>query len=326
MMVQMKQIIKLIKKSNRVAVFAHQSADADCLGSQSAISFLCKQFGKKVDNYIDDDKIASYCKFIETNVNLGALFNPRDYDLLIAVDIATERMLGQYKNDFKNHPNTIVIDHHHERDLDAKYVYVDSTASSCGEIVYDILKLSKVEINKEIATNLYSAIAGDTGCFLNDNTTVSAHTKAGELIACGADFSMANYNLFKFVSKKEFALRNLLNNMLVQSEGVSYCIIEEKLLEKGGYTFDDVGDYVNILMSLEGTKIAYLIKEKAKNTYSVSLRSLKGYDVSKIAQKFGGGGHIQAAGFYIGGKLKDFEKQLLFECQKEAKGEKFADV
>ena len=94
----------------------------------------------------------------------------------------------------------------------------------------------------------------------------------------------------------------------------------------GGYTFDDVGDYVNILMSLEGTKIAYLIKEKGKNTYSVSLRSLKGYDVSKIAQKFGGGGHIQASGFCFGGKLKDFEKQLLFECQKEAKGEKFADV
>ena len=52
-MVQMKQIIKLIKKSNRVAVFAHLSADADCLGSQSAISFLCKNLGKKVDNYID---------------------------------------------------------------------------------------------------------------------------------------------------------------------------------------------------------------------------------------------------------------------------------
>ena len=79
---------------------------------------------------------------------MADLFDPKDYDLLIAVDIATERMLGKYKQDFKNHPNTLVIDHHFERDLDAKCVYVDSTASSCGEIVYDILKLSKVEIEK----------------------------------------------------------------------------------------------------------------------------------------------------------------------------------
>ena len=320
-MVQMKQIIKLIKKSNRVAVFAHLSADADCLGSQSAISFLCKNLGKKVDNYIDDEKIASYCSFIDTNVNLGALFNPNDYDLLIAVDVAAERMLGQYKNEFKNHPNTIVIDHHSERDLQGKYTYVDTSAAACGEIIYDLIKLSRIEIDKTVATNLYSAIAGDTGCFMHDNTTMMSHVKAGELIALGADFSMANYNLFKFTSKKEFKLKTLLNNIMVQSEGVSYCIVEEKLLEKGEYTIDDVGDYVNTLLSLEGTKIAYLVKEKAKNTYSVSLRSLKGYDVSHIAQKFGGGGHKQASGFYYGGKLKDFEKQLLFECQKEAKGE-----
>lgn len=321
MMVQMKQIIKLIKKSNRVAVFAHLSADADCLGSQSAISFLCKKLGKKVDNYIDDEKIAAYCTFIETNVNLGAVFNPNDYDLLIAVDIAAERMLGKYKHDFKNHSNTIVIDHHSERDLQGKYTYVDSTVSACGEIIYDILKMSKIEIDKTIATNLYSAIAGDTGCFMHDNTTMSSHIKAGELIALGADFSLANYNLFKFTSKKEFSLRTLLNGIMVQSEGVSYCIVEEKMLEKGGYDIDDVGDYVNTLLSLEGTKIAYLVKEKGKNAYSVSLRSLKGYDVSHIAQKFGGGGHIQAAGFYFGGKLKEFEKELLFECQKEAKGD-----
>ena len=81
--------------------------------------------------------------------------------------------------------------------------------------------------------------------------------------------------------------------------------------------YDDIPYFVNTLLNLEGTKIAYIIKEIGKNNYKVSLRSIKGYDVSKVAQKFGGGGHIQASGITIGCRLKEFQEQLLFECLKE---------
>lgn len=316
-MVQMKQIIKVIKKSKRVAVFAHQSADPDCLGSLSAISFLCQQLGKKVDSYVDDEKLPKNYAFMDINVNLSSIFEPSDYDLLISVDVSAPKLLGQYKDAFLCHKNTLVIDHHYERDLIGTYNYVDSNASSCGEIVYDILRISKIEMSKQIATNLYSAIAGDTGCFMHDNTTSNGHKIAGELISLGADFSTANYQLFKLKYKKTFELEKLLNNKIEQIESVSYCIIEQKFLEKEGYSLDDIPYFVNTLLNLEGTKIAYIIKEIGKNNYKVSLRSIKGYDVSKVAQKFGGGGHIQASGITIGCRLKEFQEQLLFECLKE---------
>ena len=319
MTIQLKQIIKIIKQSKRVAVFAHLSADADCLGSLSAISFLCKTYGKRVDCYIDDDKLKDNYKFMDINVNLGNKFDGKDYDLLISVDIAAERMLGQYKEEFFAHNNTLVIDHHEDRDLLGKYVYVDFGCASCGEIILELIKLSKVQLTKQIATNLYSAIAGDTGCFMHDNTTINTHNAAAYLMGQGADFSTANYYLFKLTNKKTFALKNILNKQICEKEGVTYCIVEQSLLEKGDYDLADISTYVDDLLNIEGTKIAYVIKEKAKNSYSVSLRCQKQYDVAKVAHIFGGGGHKQAAGFSFGGRLKEFEQQLLFEAIKESK-------
>ena len=84
-------IIKTIKKSNRVAVFGHQSPDGNCLGSISAISFLCKKLGKQVDCFIDDDLPLKYQFISYSNLN-QCEFDINNYDLLICVDVASEKL------------------------------------------------------------------------------------------------------------------------------------------------------------------------------------------------------------------------------------------
>ena len=203
-----------------MAVFGHQSPDGDCLGSISAISFLCKIYNKRVDAFIDDEISKKY-SFIEID-NLNKVeFDEKNYDWLISVDVASAKMLGKYKDVFLNFENTIIIDHHKNRDLIGKVVYVNSSKPSCSEIIYDIIKKFKRKIDQKTATMLYLGISDDTGCFLHDNTTSECHISAGELIKLGADFKTINYNIFKLQTTKSFDMCNLLNSQIVFDDGLT---------------------------------------------------------------------------------------------------------
>lgn len=313
----MKQIISLIKKSKNVAVFGHQSPDGDCLGSISAISFLIKNFGINVDAFIDDD-IPPRLTFLKyDNINTKD-FELKNYDLLITVDVASERLLGRYKDDFLNFENTIVIDHHKNRNLQGKSAtYVDSQKASCSEIIFDLLCYTKIDITKDIATKLYMGVVDDTACFLHDNTTYKTHIAGAKLLEKGANISLVNYNIIKMIPRKTFEIRKLLNNQIVFDGELTYIVVSGKFMMKHNFTKVDIGDYVNMLVNLENTKIAFTIIEKQKNVFSVSLRSVVGYDVSRIASNFGGGGHTQASGLEIREDFKENLDKLIMLCKEE---------
>ncbi len=312
---KIKLLLKKLKQSKNVAVFGHQSPDGDCLGSISAICFLCKKYNKNVDAYIDD-VISKKYEFLNLNFikNENVEFNK--YDLIISVDVASLKLLGKYGNGFISHNNSIVIDHHSNRDLIGKLNYIDCKKASCCEIIYEIIKESKQKIDSSTATFLYLGIADDTGCFVHDNTEYSSHLVASNLFKLGANYKNINYNIFKLTTQKTFDITNKLNNIIKFIDGVRYVVITMDFMKDNDFTKHDVGDYVNKLVNLEDTKIAFLMTEKQKSVYSINLRSLINYDVSKVAQKFNGGGHKQASGGEIRGKLEDCEKLIVEECLK----------
>ncbi len=301
-----------------MAVFGHQSPDGDCLGSISAIYFLLKSLGKNVNAFIDDN-IPKMYNFLQYDYINAVEFNENDYDLIISTDIASKRMLGKYSEIFHNFDNSIVIDHHKNRDLVGKYTYVDISKSSCSEIIFDILSMTKKKPTKDIATKLYMGIVDDTGCFLHSNTTSSTHITASKLIDFGANVDLVNYNIIKLITKKTFLATKVLNNKVVFDDGLVYVIVSEKLMSENDFTKQDISGYVNMLCNIEDTKIAFTMTEKQKNVFSVSLRSVMGYDVSHIATYFGGGGHTQASGCEISQNIKDNTQKLIDLCKDEIK-------
>ncbi len=310
---KIKLLLKKIKQSKNVAVFGHQSPDGDCLGSISAICFLCKKYNKKVDAYVDD-VISKKYEFLNLNFIKNENIDLRQYDLIISVDVASLKLLGKYGNSFIGHKNSIVIDHHYNRDLLGTINYIDIKKASCCEIIYEIIKASKQKIDSHIATLLYLGIADDTGCFVHDNTEFASHLIASELFKLGANYKLINYNIFKLTTQKTFDITNKLNNIMKFVDGVRYVMITIDFMKENDFIKHDIGDYVNKLVNLENTKIAFVMTEKQKSVYSINLRSLINYDVSKVAQKFNGGGHKQAAGGEVRGKLDDCEKAVVNEC------------
>lgn len=312
-MKMMKKIIKIIKKSKSVAVFGHQSPDGDCLGSISAISFLCKKLKINVDCFIDDT-ISERYKFLDFSEINKKVFSKNKYDLLITVDVANAKLLGKYASDFIDHNNTIVIDHHSGRELNGKYNLIDSNMASCSEIIYDLIKMSKIIINEETATKLYLGVAGDTGCFVHDNTSSHSHFVASELIDLNANYRLVNFKVFKQISEKMFEVMKKLNENIKFFNNIRYLVISYDFMKENNFTKRDLGDYINTFANIENTKIAFILTEKQKNVFSISLRCLKDYDVSSVARKFGGNGHKQSAGAEIVGNVEDCVNLVLDEC------------
>ncbi len=298
------EVINTIKQSVNVAIYAHKRPDGDCLGSASALKGALLKLGKKVDLFCDVDELSQNYTFIKY---MDKLNKPEceAYDLAIAVDCSDEARFGKYWNDFLSIENTLKIDHHKTSENFAKINFVELLGSNC-EILYYVIKELGVEIDSDIACSLYVGLATDTGGFLHNNVTGNTHKIAGELIDIGFDIDTANYNLFKRRTTGQLALlKKALNNIKYICDGkvaITYLTKKDftEIQTKNTETFG----IVDILVNLDTVDVGILISEDKPNLYTCSLRSKGKVDVSEICIKFGGGGHIRAAGCNIFGGYK----------------------
>jgi len=77
------------------------------------------------------------------------------------------------------------------------------------------------------------------------------------------------------------------------------------------YPGTDDADLTNILSSIDDCDISLLFIEQKHNRVKVSWRAQNGYDVSKLALSFGGGGHPAAAGAEISGTMEEVKDKVL---------------
>jgi nanoRNase/pAp phosphatase (c-di-AMP/oligoRNAs hydrolase) len=146
--------------SGSKCVLLHVNADPDALGSAVA---LCLSFPDVTIGSIEG--LSKNGKLLQKVLDVEVTERPdlSHYDKVIVVDTASPDRLGDYQ---KNLDNLIVIDHHMKGDKwQAKYHYTDENRSSCSEIIYEVLKLGKREINHKIGVALCAGILTDSGKF-----------------------------------------------------------------------------------------------------------------------------------------------------------------
>jgi bifunctional oligoribonuclease and PAP phosphatase NrnA len=169
-----------------------------------------------------------------------------------------------------------------------------------------------MEITPNIATCLYTSILTDTGGFKYSNTTSITLSITGDLINTGINFSEIYNKVFdvrsipqiKLISKVTSTLRTFLSNK------VAILYLSKNMLDECGAIEDDASDFVNFARDISGVEVGVFIKEKDSKTSRVSLRSKNYVDVRAIAEKFGGGGHLRAAGCTIDGSI-EYAMQLV---------------
>jgi phosphoesterase RecJ-like protein len=236
-----------------------------------------------------------------------------DFEAAIVLDCPTLKRIGNVRDLITKDKFIINIDHHISNENFGAVNWVDSNASSAGEMVYKIYKGLGIKPTKQTALVLYIAILTDTGSFNYDNTSSVTHDIAGELLGYGIDPASVSESVYERRSVADIKLFGLvLSTIKVNKEAdVAYLEVTQKILKETGADLLKSEGFVNYARSIDKVKVAIIFKEDSANKISVSFRSKGEADVNKIASFFGGGGHVKASGCIIESSLAEVEKRVL---------------
>lgn len=310
------QIGNIINNYNNFAIVSHTSPDGDSMGSMLALYNMLKQNNKCTDMLIDD-LIPERYTFLPSSEKIKPFSEGKHYECLFALDCGDPERLGKCKNLLGKTDIVINIDHHISNYNYGKLNLIETNASSCGEILFDIFKTNNYIINKDIAMCLYTSILTDTGGFKYSNTTPKTLNITGELIGTGIDFSKIYSTIYDRKSIEQIRLMSKVVSTLelALDNRIAFLTLFQDMLKESDAKEEDASEFINISRDIEGVEVAVFIKEKTKCSFRVSLRSKSYVDVRLIAEKFGGGGHVRAAGCTIEGDYESVKSILTAEIK-----------
>ena len=310
----MNKIIEILKNSKSVLIISHKNPDGDTIGANFGLHLSLKELGKNVMSYCDSD-IPYEFRFLK---NMGVKFTNNlknilkdNYDSVVMVDCADSGRVADFDKIKELTKNLINIDHHITNNNFGDFNLVEPEKSSTGEIIFNILKKGNFPINKNIATNLYVAVVTDTGSFRYSNTKPETFLVASELLAYGINAYEVTEKIYESIPyKRILLLKEALNNLyLSENKKVAVMTLKKEVLKKFNASYDDTDGFVNYGRSIDGVEISIFIKEQ-DNGCKLSFRSKGNIDVSVLSQKFGGGGHKNAAGAFVDFTLEETIKKI----------------
>lgn len=322
----LKELSKIILESNKIGLTFHTSPDGDAIGSALGLLNGLREMGKDV-YIISREVIQDNLSFLSLGSEIdGKTTEPvKETDLVIVLDCGNKERICA---DIDAYDGPVMnIDHHISNDSYGKYNFVDSTAAATAEIVYLLLKEFNFEFNivsdvfEKIGSCLYTSLVTDTGSFRHSNVTKRTFDIAGELISCGVKNDKIHNELFgnKPFNKVKLIGEALNNLELLIDNKVTIMVLTMETLEHFGMTNVDTSDIINMALNIDGVEVSVVIKETGDGV-KASLRSKNDIDVRKIAEVFGGGGHVKASGLKINGiSVKEAKNRIIEEIEKEIK-------
>ena len=307
-----------IKKAKKILLALHVSPDLDSAASVLAMDLVLKRMRKKTRTISFSQLPAGILAFPGVEKVEVADFSKldlTDFDLFIALDSAQKRMITRsaWPEKLPRGFKIINIDHHLTNDKFGQINLV-SLVSSTAEVIYDLLKLWEVKIDKKLANPLFWGIFSDTGCFQYPTTKPKTLRIAANLMEKGVSFNECVLRVFRSYNFKTLKYwGRILDNMQLDESGkfVWSKLSQEERRELGVDPTEIESAASLFAPIILGTEFGIILHEEAVNLTRGSLRSRADFDVSQIAQELGGGGHKQAAGFSVNLPLLEAEKKVL---------------
>ena len=277
-------------------LIGHISPDGDTLGSCLALSAGLSRIGKKCVIAFED-KVPEMYRFLPGAESIIPPEKVVHFDVAVSVDCADVFRLGNAKLLFERAEHTLCIDHHRTNTGFAEKNCILDTAS-CGEIIVKILKYLKIQIDEEIATDLYTAITTDTGNLAYRGTTPETFRLMADVVESGIDISVLNQRIFRTEPYKKMRLRALVieNTKLYLKKKIGIATLSLNEMKVLHCKAEDVEGLIDCIRDIDTVEVAALLRECKNGTVRVSLRGKNTADVSVLAQKHDGGGHRSAAG------------------------------
>ena len=290
------ECVDTLLKLKRPLVVMHVRPDGDTVGSGTALCEIFRALGVEA-KYICADKIPARLSFLTEGIECAT--STEGYEL-VSIDVASPAQMGSL---FKENTIHLTIDHH---EVNTPYApnYTVGGLSSAGEVLYrvaaELEKRGLITINTAIAERLYAAISSDTGGFIFSTATPDTYGIAARLICCGINHSAINHKLFMSKPMEQIRAEGLVASGLRSAANgrISYAVVTRRERENLGIPLEHFECGIDVVRSVAGTEIAFIIKESDNGEIKASLRST-GQNIAQIAARHGGGGHLRAAGCSI---------------------------
>jgi phosphoesterase RecJ-like protein len=310
------ELFSLLKEKDNFFIATHINPESDAIGSSLALSMALGSIGKKTVLY-GRDPIPEFYRFLPGHERFTNSISPLVTSRLslILLDCNSLERAGLDGLSFEY---SAVIDHHETEKDFGNLRWVEPEAAATGIMVFYLITGLGIKITREMAINLYSALAIDTGTFRYSNTTAEVLRVSAELIEAGADPSYISNSLYEAWSKKRFALLIMALNTLEIRDNVAIIAVTREMYEKTGAGPEDTENFSNFPRMMKDVGVSALFREMGDNYWRVSLRSKGDINVAKIATLFDGGGHKNAAGCKIKAGLES-AKEFLIKAIKNSK-------
>lgn len=321
------EIIKKIETGDDFLIITHVFPDGDALGTITACHQLISSMGKK-SNMICKNSLPYQYSFLPGFSEIKQDFKIKDLvnkkTVCLVFDCADEERADlDFEYIRKNAGCIINIDHHRSNSLFGDINMVDSDKSAASEILFELIDSKyRDRLNYDIAIGIYVGILTDTGRFQYSNTTANVHKIISRLLEYGIQPADVYGHIYESDPMGRFKLIQKVFKRIkyIESLGLIYSHILKRdfsILKIPFYAQDGI---IELLRSAEEVKIAALFKQAGNNSYKISLRtSDKDIDLTRIASRFGGGGHRTASAYKDEGSLDRVISRLKDACKQDIK-------
>ena len=308
------QVVQLIEQKQRFMITSHVRPDGDGLGSGLALYWMLKALNKDAAVVLHDRVPPAYSVLPGSDQVIVLEDVTGDYDAAFIIECSDVDRPGlrSLKDQF-----VVNIDHHSTTVPFGDINWIDSTAAAVGEMIYNLCKALGVEVTKEIADCIYTALLTDTGSFHFSNTTERTLKIASELVRRGVEPARISQALFYSSSYAKVKLLGLVLSHIERDESgrIAWITMDRATMYEADASEEDADGIVNQALSIGDVEAVAFFKELSPGAYRVSLRSKNKNNVAKVAELFGGGGHRNAAGCRVEGGFSEVKSQVIEALQ-----------
>lgn len=312
-----KGLTREISRAQSILLTTHKQCDGDGLGAMLGLYHALKKSGKSVRVFAVDEVPSKY-SFLKPEAFIDIFEQPHEAitptDLCLIFDTNDRRLVEPLYDELERKcKNILFVDHHpilNQGPEPTAGSFIETSAASTGEIAYFIIKELGIRFDEKIAQAIYTSIAFDTQIFRYVKGAPSSHLICAELLDYFKHPEEIHRHLFATFSQGKIAfLAKVLGEIEYHADGkIAILKLSLEDINKNNLDMDDSRDVIDMIMNVTTVITAALFRQDEVSGYKMSLRSKDKIEVLGIAENYGGGGHMHAAGAYIEGefqKIKD---------------------
>lgn len=313
------EVLGLLSEAESVILTTHVNADGDGAGSEAALAAWLRHRGVQAW-IVNPTPFPETFRFLlpEGSWSLDpgspvARAVAGKVDLVVVLDTGEWPRIGRVAELVRDRP-IVVVDHHPTGSHPIPGVSLrDPEAAATGELLFDLLAADGSDWPETTPLGLYVALLTDTGSFRFSNASSRVHRMVAGLLERGVDPEDTYRKVYgNYPARKLHLLHACLGTLEVDADcGMAWMTVPTEIYDSLSATPDDLEGLVDYPREVRGVEVGLLFRETARGGTKVSFRSNGGVDVNALARRFGGGGHVKAAGALVEGPMMEVRREVL---------------